>query len=152
MVTTKACSVATLALATTIFTALLPNPGAAIEKQAARPVSLLAGPSGPPSFIRPPTPTAPQPEAATFVVTYTGFSAAAKSAFQRAVNIWAAKVTSTCANHDFSSVRAARPNVLGQAGPNFIWHDFPGALVAGTWMSMHWLISDLVLNSTPHRI
>ncbi|MFO1155270.1 MAG: hypothetical protein U1E43_00140 [Rhodospirillales bacterium] len=24
-------------------------------------------------------------------------------------------------------------NVLGQAGPNFFWHNFPGAPVAGAW-------------------
>jgi hypothetical protein len=62
----KACSVVTLAFASVILTTVASKPGAAIEKQAAAPVTLLAGPTGTLTFIQPVTPAVPQPEAATF--------------------------------------------------------------------------------------
>ncbi|HXE87749.1 MAG TPA: hypothetical protein VN524_13250, partial [Hyphomicrobiaceae bacterium] len=61
---------------------------AAIERAVAARADLLAGPSGIQAFVRPETPTILGPASATFKVTYTGFSAAAKAAFQRAVNLW----------------------------------------------------------------
>jgi hypothetical protein len=131
--TMKACSVVTLALASVILTTVASKPGAAIEKQAAAPVTLFAGPWGPTTFIQPATPTVAQPEAATFAVTYSGFSPAARAAFQRAVNIWSRQVTSSVPITISAQFLPLGTGVLGQAGPHFIWRDFPGAPRAGTW-------------------
>jgi hypothetical protein len=122
-----------VAFALAISSIVVSEASAAPEKQAASPVTLLAGPAGPLTFIRPAAPTVPQPEAATFVVTYTGFSTAAKAAFQRAVNIWSTQVTSTVPITVSAQFVPLGAGVLGQAGPNFIWRNFPGAPVAATW-------------------
>jgi hypothetical protein len=133
MNTVKACSVATLALATVILTTVASKPRAATEKQAAAPVTVLAGPPGPQTFIQPVMPTVPQPEAATFRVTYFGFSPAARAAFQRAVNIWSRQVTSSVPITISAEFLPLGTGVLGQAAPSFVWRDFPGAPRAGTW-------------------
>lgn len=125
--------VVTLALATALCATVSAKPRAATERQQAPSVTLLAGPPGALTFIRPAAPTVPQPEAATFVVTYTGFSTAARTAFQRAVNIWATQVTSRVPITISAQFRPLGANVLGQAGPNFLWRNFPGAPVAATW-------------------
>ena len=106
---------------------------AAAEKQAGRIVTLLAGPAGPETFIRPATPTGPQPEAASFIVSYSGFSPAAKSAFQRAVRLWSSRITSSVPITISARYTPLGTGILGSAGPNLIHRNFPGALVANTW-------------------
>lgn len=70
---------------------------------------------------------------ATFVVTYHGFSAPARAAFQRAVNYWATQVSSTVPITVDATYTALGPGILGSAGPSSVWRDFTGAPKAGTW-------------------
>jgi hypothetical protein len=132
MITIKLCRVAALALIAANFSTVTTGSAAAAERKEAVPVHLLAGPAGPVTFIRPAVPTVAQPEAATFLVTYTGFTAPARTAFQRAVNIWSGLITSSVPIRISARFAPLGTGVLGQAGPNFIWRDFPGA-VPGTW-------------------
>lgn len=86
----------TFVLGTIMSSVIVVQSEAAAEKRVAgQPVVLLAGPPGAPSFVRPPIPRVAQPEAASFVVTYTGLNAAAKAAFQRAINIWSTQLSSS---------------------------------------------------------
>jgi len=133
MMTKNASSAVALTLAAAFFALFGTNPATAAEKKEAVPVPLVAGPQGPVTFIRPATPAVAQPEAATFVVTYTGFPAAAKTAFQRAVNIWKGLVTSSVPITISAQFTPLGTGILGSAGPNFVWRDFSGAPVAGTW-------------------
>lgn len=70
---------------------------------------------------------------ARFVVTYHGFSAPAKAAFQRAVNYWATQVSSPVPITVDATYTALGPGILGSAGPSSVWRDFSGAPKAGTW-------------------
>ncbi|MFO1046922.1 MAG: hypothetical protein U1E52_03340 [Geminicoccaceae bacterium] len=80
-------------------------------------------------------PRAGAPRVASFVVTYRGFSAAAKSAFQRAVDIWArqARIASSVPITINARFERLGSGILGSAGPNFIWRNFSGAPQRGTW-------------------
>jgi hypothetical protein len=71
--------------------------------------------------------------AATFQVTYHGFSAAAQTAFQAAVDIWAVLLTSPVAIRVDATWTALDPNVLGQAGPADIVQNFAAGAVQDTW-------------------
>lgn len=122
-----------LALSGLVWATIIAAPAAAVEGRPAPKIALLAGPPGEATFIRPAPASVPQPEAATFTVTYSGFSPAARTAFQRAVNIWAGQVSSGVPITISAQFQPLGANVLGQAGPNFIWRDFSGARVAGTW-------------------
>lgn len=136
MKTLKAGSLAvTLALVAAICTTVSAQPADASEMQQGASIPLLAS-SGPASYVRPATPTVPQREAATFIVTYTGFSAAAKAAFQRAVNIWAGQVTSSVPITVSATYQPLGTGVLGQAGPSSLWRDFSGAPTAGTFYAV----------------
>ena len=53
----------------------------------------------------------------TFIVTYSGFTAEAEAAFQRAVDIWAASLTSEVPIRVNASFAALPSGVLGSAGP-----------------------------------
>ena len=65
---------------------------------------------------------------AKFVVTYTGFTAEAKAAFQRAVNTWAGKLhTTTVPVTVKASWEPLGPGVLGAAGPSAVWD------IGGVW-------------------
>ncbi len=129
----NACSAVMLALAAAFFALVWANPSAAaLEKMPGKPVTLLAGPRGPVTFIRPPAPTVAQPEAATITVAYTGFPAAAKTAFQRAVNIWKGLLTSSAPIKISASFTPLGTGVLGQAGPHFFWRFSSGA-TPNTW-------------------
>lgn len=134
MTTKNACSAAMLALATAFFALVWTNPSsaAALEKMPGKPVILLAGPQGPVTFIRPPAPTVAQPEAATITVTYTGFPAAAKTAFQRAVNIWKGLLTSSAPIKISATFTPLGPGVLGSARANNFWRFSSGA-TPDTW-------------------
>lgn len=66
-------------------------------------------------------------------VTYTGFTPAARTAFQRAVNLWAPLLSSPVPITINARFSPLGPGILGSAGPNFTWRDFPGAPRPGTW-------------------
>ena len=59
-----------------------------------------------------------RPASATISVTYTGFSAQAQTAFQAAVNIWAATITSPAPIRIQASFAPLATGVLGSAGPS----------------------------------
>ncbi len=133
----KVCSVSSLsrmALAALVVSAS-PFTAMAAERMAAASVTLRAGPSQVPTYVRPELSGAAARRAATFVVTYTGFSSAAKSAFQRAVRIWASQARVVSAVPITIAARFERlgTGILGSAGPNFVWRNFAGAPVANTW-------------------
>jgi hypothetical protein len=117
-------------VATAFFSAV---PAAALEKAAAASTVLRAGTSGFPTFVRPDEQTGTRAVTATFQVTYSGFTTAARASFQRAVNIWAQKVVSPVPITVSASFQPLGTGVLGSAGSNFIWRDFPGAPRPGTW-------------------
>ncbi len=73
------------------------------------------------------------PQAASFVVTYTGFTPQAQAAFQRAVDIWAAILSSPVTIHVDASFVNLSGGTLGQAGTNFVRGNFTGAPVPNTW-------------------
>ncbi len=63
-------------------------------------------------------------------VTYVGFSPAARTAFQAAVNIWETNVHSSVPIDvvaDWSDLRSFGDGVLGAAGPSAFVENFPGA-------------------------
>ncbi len=70
---------------------------------------------------------------ATFIVTYTGFSAQAQTAFQAAVDVWSSLVTSSVPIRVSATWAGSGPTNLGSAGPTFFFRDFTGAPQAGTW-------------------
>jgi hypothetical protein len=93
---------------------------------------LLADPSVHRSFV-PPEPrraslsSVPGGRAdATISVTYTGFTPQAQAAFQYAVDIWAAQLSSPIPITIDAEFRDLGPGVLGSAGPNSLWIDVPG--------------------------
>ena len=126
-------SKALLGLLATAAVAMSDGTAGAVEKLPAARLNLLAGPAGPESYIRPVLPKTPQREAVTFNVTYIGFTPAARAAFQRAVNLWSAQLTSTVPITITARYTPLGAGVLGSAGPSFIWRDFAGAPQAGTW-------------------
>jgi len=72
----------------------------------------------------------------TFVVTYTGFTAQAQTAFQAAVDIWAGTVVSSVPIRVNASWSALGSGILGSAGPtNFanFGSSPPAGAVASTW-------------------
>lgn len=114
--------------------ALTTSPAAALEGKAAAAKILFAGPSGPLTFVQPEAPLAgPRPQAASFQVTYRGFSAAARAAFQRAVDLWAQRVNSPVAITVSASFEPLGTGVLGSAGSSFVWRNFAGAQRPNTW-------------------
>ena len=71
---------------------------------------------------------------AMITVNYSGFTPQAQVAFQHAVNIWRNQLTSavpTVVNANFLHWRSWY--LLGQAGPQNAWSDFPGARRSATW-------------------
>jgi hypothetical protein len=75
------------------------------------------------------------PATATFQVTYVGFGSfpAAQTAFQAALDIWAHLIVSSVPIKVRAEFTSLPSNVLGTAGGQFIWRDFPGAPISGTW-------------------
>jgi hypothetical protein len=69
---------------------------------------------------------------ATFQVTYTGFPAEARAAFQAAVDAWAGHVDSPVPIRIEARWQPLGGNVLGQAGP-FLLRNFEGAPLTQTW-------------------
>lgn len=70
---------------------------------------------------------------ATFVVTYTGFSAPAKAAFQRAVDLWSTLIKADVPIRIDATWKAMGPGILGGAGAVDYGANFPGAPQADTW-------------------
>jgi hypothetical protein len=96
-------------------------------------VELRVGPSRGRSFV-PPDEELPGPRrAATFKVTYNGFSKAARRAFQRAVNNWAKVLNSSVPITVQANFTPLDEGVLGSAGANFIHRNFSGAPRQDTW-------------------
>ena len=92
--------------------------------------------TGRPTMVEPEAGFTARRRTATFAVTYNNFTPAAKAAFQRAVNIWAGKITSSVTIR----VRAQWANlgstgILGSAGPtNFLGcSSCPPGIVPNTW-------------------
>lgn len=101
-------------------------PGTMTEVRVGTPLSV-------PSVVPAEARRADRPATATFTVTYTGFTPAAKTAFQRAVDIWAGQLNSGVPVTVAASFEPLGPGVLGSAGPSSVWRDFAGAPQAGTW-------------------
>jgi hypothetical protein len=94
---------------------------------------LRLGHASTPSFVRP---VAAKPGAAPRVrinVTYAGFSPAARTAFQRAIDLWEPLLNSTVPINVRASFAPLGGNILGSAGPNFVWRNFAGAPRRNTW-------------------
>ncbi len=89
----------------------------------------MSGPLGP----APSVPKKSGKRAATFTVTYHGFTPAARTAFQSAVNVWKTRVTSTVPITVDATFQPLGTGVLGSAGPSFVRRNFAGAPLANTW-------------------
>ena len=69
----------------------------------------------------------PHAQTVTIAVNYSGFSAQAQGAFQRAVDIWATQLTSAVPIVVNASMTPLPTGVLGSSGPTFLAQNFPGA-------------------------
>ena len=69
----------------------------------------------------------------SFIVNYSGFTAKAQTAFQYAVDIWSKIITADIPIEINASFTPLGPDVLGAAGPEFIFKDFSNAPLASTW-------------------
>ena len=69
--------------------------------------------------------------AATFDVTYNGFTQEAEDAFQRAVNTWASLITSGATINVTANWDSLEGNILGSAGPTNFFTLSGGGLPAG---------------------
>lgn len=111
-----------------------PQPAASGTSRAVTPVKLVAGgAAGAASYVGPVRTRRTQAAAATFRVTYRGFTPAAQAAFQSAVDVWAQNVTTSVPITVRARFTAQGPNLLGSAGSSFMWRDFAGAPRADTW-------------------
>jgi hypothetical protein len=107
-------------------------PSAAVGQPAAQ-VVLRAGDLAAPTAVLPARAGQVSARAVTFSLSYSGFTPAARAAFQRAVNLWAPQITSTVPITVNASFVAQPAGQLGSAGPSSFWRDFPGAPRPGTW-------------------
>lgn len=137
MTTKMSARLARVCVATAVaLSALATLPAAAMERGPAASRTLRAGPPGRLSFVRPepvPPGAAPKAAAATFRVTYRGFTAAARAAFQRAVDLWAQRIDSPVTITVSANFQPLGAGVLGSAGPGTVLRDFPGAPRPRTW-------------------
>jgi hypothetical protein len=78
---------------------------------------------------------APGAALSTFVVTYNGFTPQAQVAFQAAINVWASQLQSSVPIRVTANWTTLSPGVLGSAGANYIFRNFPGAPSANTWFA-----------------
>ena len=80
-----------------------------------------------------PAPVLPAPEdrTAEFIVNYTGFSTEAQTAFQYAVDIWSAVITSDVPIVIDATWEDLPGNTLGSAGATGLWYNFGGAPFTG---------------------
>lgn len=77
-------------------------------------------------FVPPPVATQ-RSSAATIQVEYINFPAVAQSAFQYAVNLWAASISSSVVIDVEANWASLGPNVLGSASPSTVHRNFSGA-------------------------
>jgi hypothetical protein len=75
-------------------------------------------------------------QAAVINVTYNGFSNEARQAFQRAVDIWSGLITSPLPIKVVATWEPLPSGVLGAAGPNNFYRDFPQAPQSSTWYAV----------------
>ena len=108
--------------------------GDGVARSAVKVPLLAGGKQGAASFVGSARPAVRvNARSAAFQVTYHGFTPAARTAFQAAVNIWAGRVSSTVPITVDATFSPLGSGVLGAAGPNFIWRDFAGAPKPNTW-------------------
>ena len=97
-------------------------------------IPLRLAPEGVQTLVPPPAATGgARAQSATIAVTYIGFSAEARAAFQRAVDIWAAQLTSPVAIAVTAEWQPLGSGILGSAGPTVVRRNFSGAPLAGVW-------------------
>ncbi|MBG8555180.1 T9SS type A sorting domain-containing protein [Hymenobacter guriensis] len=72
-------------------------------------------------------------DAANVTVTYTGFTPAAKEAFQYAVDIWASLLKSEVPIHINANWTPLAEGVLGSAGPSTYYRNVDGVLQSNVW-------------------
>ncbi len=119
-----------------LCTTLRPSPSAANAAASlpGAPVELRASGEQVATFVPPPDAYGgPRIAAATFIVTYIGFSPEAQAAFQRAVDIWSALLYSPVPIRVDAAWTPLGAGVLGSAGATDYWRDFTGAPQADTW-------------------
>ncbi len=75
----------------------------------------------------------PPVKTAEFIVNYTGFTPEAEAAFQYAVDIWSTIIVSDQPIRVDASFQPLPPNVLGAAGPTFIFENFSEEVVPDRW-------------------
>ncbi|MFN8517341.1 MAG: S-layer homology domain-containing protein [Chloroflexia bacterium] len=86
------------------------------------------------TFIPPPAELdGPRLASTQFAVTYDGFTPQAQAAFQYAVDIWSAQLTSPVTIRVQAHWTPLDTGVLGQAGASYTTRNFSGAPVANTW-------------------
>lgn len=90
------------------------------------------------TFVEPPlyfrsTPRENLVRTATINVTYIGFSSAAQTAFQFAVNIIVTEITSSVAINLTANWTPLPAGVLGSAGADYIVRNFSSAPLSNTW-------------------
>ena len=91
-------------------------------------VPVYAGPTGGAPTVVEDVPSASKAApTASFVVTYSGFTPEAKAAFQRAVTVWASKLSTSVPVTVKASWEPLGPGVLGSAGPSAVWD------IGGVW-------------------
>lgn len=128
------CRLAAVSAAIVSISVTLASGANAAEKLPAPLQTLLAGPPGPVSSVKPAVTLELGTRAVTINVTYHGFSTAARASFQRAVNIWAKTLTpSVPITVDATFKDLGNPHILGQAGPSFLWRNFSGAPRSNTF-------------------
>jgi hypothetical protein len=104
-----------------------------MESLPGRQVILRADPEFFPAHVAPPQESELGIQTATINVTYNGFTQPARDAFQHAVNIWASLINSNVTINVTANWTPLGPGVLGSAGPNGFFRNFPGAPVANRW-------------------
>lgn len=104
-------------------------PASAMHDHAACSIEACDGLVGIPEdhFIYVPPPTAFRSAAATIEVTYNNFPPDAEAAFQYAVNIWAAQISSDVSITVDANWASLGANILGSASPNTVHRNFTGA-------------------------
>jgi hypothetical protein len=89
------------------------------------------------SYVGPPENFVAGPASAlsSFVVTYNGFTPQAQAAFQAAVDIWASPLPSSVPIRVTANWTTLGANVLGSAGPSWIFRNFTNAPYTNTFFA-----------------
>ncbi len=106
-----------------------------MERRPASGVTLRAGSDGALTHVQPEGSAFALRAASTavFKVTYTGFTPAARAAFQRAVNIWSSSISAAVPITIAAKFRPLGASILGSARSDSVWSSFPGAVRSDTW-------------------